>query len=265
MKAQTNGLSIEYRVDGAAGDWVTLVPGIGNDHTFWDALVPALADDFRVLRFDPRGHADSDAPPGPYSFDDAVADVTGLWDALGIERSHVVGLGFGGSTAIGLGIGHPDRVASLVPYCCRAVMTDDFAAMWRQRLKLVDEIGMEGLGKATVERWFTEAFRRDNPQIIEAVRRMFLRTTETGFRGFVAAFFGLDYRAGLADIAAPVLLIGGGEDHAGGPREIMAEMAKTIPDARHEVIEGVGHICNIAAPEAFNAAVAAFLREHSRD
>ena len=121
---------------------------------------------------------------------------------------------------------------------------------------------MEGLGAATVERWFTEPFRRNSPDIIEAVRRMFLRTTETGFRGFVAAFLGLDYRAGIDSINAPTLLIGGGEDRAGGPREIMADMATDIPNARHKVIEGAGHICNIEKPEAFNAAVAAFLREH---
>lgn len=265
MQVQANGITINYRIDGAqAGDWVTLVPGIGNDLTFWDALVPALEGDFRVLRYDPRGHAGSDAPPGPYSCADAVADIAGLWDAVGVERSHVVGLGFGGSTVLGLGIGHPGRVISLVPCCCRAVMTDAFATMWRQRLKLVDERGMEGLGAMTMERWFTEPFRRAHPDAIEAVRRMFMRTTEAGFRGFVAAFLGLDYAAGIGSIAAPTLLIGGGEDRAGGPREIMAEMARTIPNARHQVIEGVGHICNIENPEAFNATVAAFLREHRK-
>jgi 3-oxoadipate enol-lactonase len=266
MKVNANGIAINYRIDGAAaGDWVTLLPGVGNDMTFWDALVPALEEDFRVLRYDPRGHAGSDAPDGPYSLDDAVGDVTGLWDALGIERSHVVGLGFGGSATIGIGIGHAARTISLVPCCCRVVMTDDFAANWHQRLKMVDEIGMEGLGAATVERWFTEPFRRASPEIVEGVRAMFLRTTETGFRGFVAAFLGLDYRAGINSITVPTLLIGGGEDHAGGPRAIMADMARGIANARHQVIEGAGHICNIENPRAFNDAVAAFLREHRDD
>ena len=215
MKAKANGITINYRIDGVdGGDWVTLVPGIGNDITFWDALVPVLEGDFRVLRYDPRGHAGSDAPHGPYSLDDTVGDVTGLWDAVGVERSHIVGLGFGGSTTIGIGIGHPGRTISLVPCCCRVVMTDEFVANWHQRLKVVEELGMEGLGAATVERWFTEPFRRNSPEIIEAVRRMFLRTTETGFRGFVAAFLGLDYRAGIDSIIAPTLLIGGGEDRA---------------------------------------------------
>ncbi|MDA0241560.1 MAG: alpha/beta fold hydrolase, partial [Proteobacteria bacterium] len=215
-----------------------------------------------VLRYDPRGHAESDTPPGPYSPDDGVGDVAGLWDALGVERSHVVGLGFGGSTTIGIGIAHPARTISLVPCCCRVEMTEDFAANWHQRLKMVDEIGMEGLAAATAERWFTEPFRRKSPEVIEEVRRMFLRTTETGYRGFVAAFLALDYRAGFDGIKVPTLLIGGGEDHAGGPREIMAEMAKALPNARHQVIEGAGHICNIENVEAFNAAVAAFLGEH---
>ncbi len=79
MKVKVNGIAINYRIDGVdAGDWVTLVPGVGNDITFWDALVPVLEKDFRVLRYDPRGQAGSDIPPGPYSLDDAVGDVTGL-------------------------------------------------------------------------------------------------------------------------------------------------------------------------------------------
>lgn len=263
MKIKANNIAINYRIDGNdAGDWVTLVPGIGNDMTFWDDLVPALERDFRILRYDPRGHAGSDSPDGPYTFADAVDDVTGLWGALNVGHSHVVGLGFGGSTTIGIGITRPDKVISLVPCCCRVVMTDEFATNWHQRLNVVDEGGMETLAAATVERWFTEPFRRRSPDRIEEVRRMFLRTTETGFRGFVAAFLGLDYRAGVGGIKAPTLLIGGGEDRAGGPREIMAEIAEAIPGARHLVIEGVGHICNIENPEAFNAAVGAFLREH---
>src|SRR5258706_15011304 len=110
MYADANGIRIRYRIDGREGaPWVTFITGIANDTTMWEGQVAALAEDFRLLRYDTRGHGGTPATAGDYSFEMLIGDVIGLWDALGIRTSHLVGLGLGGATAIGLGIQHSSR------------------------------------------------------------------------------------------------------------------------------------------------------------
>ena len=105
MNAESNGIGINYKVDGREGaPWVTFITGI-----------PELEQDFRLLRYDSRGHGGTQSTQGDYSFDMLIDDLVGLWDALGINQSHLVGLGLGGSTAIGAGIQHPERLLSLAP------------------------------------------------------------------------------------------------------------------------------------------------------
>ena len=129
MHVQVNDIRVHYRIDGDEGaPWLTLVTGIANDLSMWDAQLPALRD-FRVLRYDLRGQGGTQATPGPYSIELLVDDLTGLWDALEIGGTHLAGLGLGGAIAQAAAIEHPDHVASLVPCCCRARMVPEFATL----------------------------------------------------------------------------------------------------------------------------------------
>src|SRR3546814_1392256 len=78
---------LHYRVDGDRGPWLTFCNSLGTDLGMWDAQAEALSGEFRVLRYDRRGHGESTAAPGPYSMADLGGDVLALLDALRIERS----------------------------------------------------------------------------------------------------------------------------------------------------------------------------------
>jgi pimeloyl-ACP methyl ester carboxylesterase len=107
-----------YLTAGPAGaPWITFIPGIGNDASFWRHQAAALSARYPVLCFDPWGHGDCPPPPPGCRFDDIVQGVVQLWDALGIARSTVVGLGFGGSVALALAIDHPTRVERVAAFC----------------------------------------------------------------------------------------------------------------------------------------------------
>src|SRR5215213_1639753 len=75
---------------------VVLLHGFPLDRSMWDDQVDVLATRFRTLVPDLRGHGQSEAPPGPYTMADHVADVARLLDRLGIERAALVGLSMGG-------------------------------------------------------------------------------------------------------------------------------------------------------------------------
>lgn len=262
MYANANGIRVHYQVDGPEdAPWLTFVTGIANDLTMWDAQVPALQDNFRVLRFDTRGHGGTEATPGDYTFRMLIGDTIALWDSLGIEKSHLAGLGLGGSTAIGLAIDHSDRLHSLIPCCCRAVMTPDFAAMWPGFVEMVKRLGMEGMVEPTVQRWFTDDFKAKNPLVLDRIRLMIRSTDPLGYYGCIAAFLTLNFIDRIDRISVPTLFVSGADDHLGGPAEIMQGLADTVPGARHVSVPNAAHICNIQNPEGFNAVISAFLRE----
>ncbi len=144
MQATINGVKLNYEIDGREGaPWVTMVTGIANDLTMWDGQLPALTNDLRILRYDFRGHGGSQSSPPPYSMDMLRSDLVGLWDHLGIERTHLVALGLGGAMILGAAAEHPERIDRLVPCCCRAKMVPDFAEMWQGLITQVKANGVE--------------------------------------------------------------------------------------------------------------------------
>lgn len=261
MQIKANGIQVHYKVDGKEGaPWVTFITGIANDMTMWDGQITALAGDFCILRYDLRGHGQTEATSGDYSFSLLMNDLVSLWDALAITRSNVVGLGLGGAVAIGIGVNYADRLKRLVPCCCRAVMTPEFAAIWPKFVATVKQHGMEGMVEPTVGRWFTADFKAENPKLLDDVRRMIRGTNPLGYYGCIAAFLKLDFSADLKDITVPTLFVSGANDHLGGPPEIMAGLANAVPGARHLSVPNAAHIANIQNPNGFNSILSDFLR-----
>jgi len=262
MYAEANGIRIHYRIDGREGaPWVTFITGIASDLRMWNSQMPALQDDFRILRFDSRGHGGSQATGGDYTFEMLIADVIGLWDALNIRQSHLVGLGLGGSTALGLALDHSDRLLSLTLCACRAVMVPELAAIWPGLAAAAQAGGMQAIAETTVQRWFTDAFKAAHPEVLDSVRAQILAADLRGYTGCIAAFLTLNFADRLDRIRVPTLCISGADDHLGGPPAVMQRLADAIPGARHVSAPHAAHICNIQNPAGFNEALGAFLRQ----
>lgn len=93
------------------GPDVVLIHGFTLDRRMWDSQVPALAEHFRVTRYDVRGFGRSIPVVGPH---DPTADLRSLLDHLKIRQAHIVGMSMGGSIAIDFALSQPERVARLV-------------------------------------------------------------------------------------------------------------------------------------------------------
>jgi 3-oxoadipate enol-lactonase len=249
------------RTDGRGERWVTFVTGIANDLTMWDGQVAALERDFRVLRYDLRGHGQSAATPGDYTIRMLVDDLRELLDERRVETTALVGLGLGGAIAQAFAIAHPDRLWALMPACCRARMVPDFAAMWHKLRDTVRQNGLESIVEPTVQRWFSEDFKRAHPEVLEGIRKMIRGTTQEGYLGVTAAFLGLDVEDELGRISCPTLYVSGAEDKLGGPPPLMEGLAAKVRGARHTSVPDAAHIANIQNPDGFNAVLTQFLRE----
>jgi len=253
-------LKTNHRIDGRGGRWVTFVTGIANDLTLWDGQVPALAGDFRILRYDLRGHGGSEATGGDYSMALLVEDLKALLDAQKIQKTSLVGLGLGGALAQAFAIEHPDRLDRLMPCCCRARMVPDFAAMWHKLRETVRQNGLETIVEPTVQRWFSEDFKAAHPDVLDSIRRMIRGTTLEGYLGVTAAFIALDVEDRLQEIRAPILYVSGAEDKLGGPPALMQGLSGKVKGARHVSVPNAAHIANIQNPEGFNRALREFLK-----
>lgn len=249
-----------YRIDGAGARWVSFVTGIANDLTMWDGQVPALERDFRILRYDLRGHGGSEATAAPYSIELLVEDLKTLLDSLGVRKTSLVGLGLGGAIAQAFAIEHPSRVEALMPCCCRARMVPDFAAMWHKLRGTVQREGLEAIVEPTVQRWFSEEFKAAHPEVLEKIRKMIRGTTVEGYLGVTAAFLGLDLEERLREIKAQTLYVSGAQDKLGGPPELMKGLSERVKGAQHVSVPNAAHIANIQNPEGFNQVLADSLR-----
>ncbi len=90
------------------------------------------------MRYDPRGHGRSPAPPGPYDLADLAADVLALLDRLGAPTADFCGLSLGGMTGMQLAVDHPERIGRLVLCCTAAKLPPE---PWVERAAAVRSAG----------------------------------------------------------------------------------------------------------------------------
>ena len=92
MKVPANGLTFNVEIDGPEGaPWLVFSNSLCTNLHMWDAQAEYFKSRFRVLRYDQRGHGETDAPAGRYTFDLLVSDVIALFDTLGVDRAHFAG------------------------------------------------------------------------------------------------------------------------------------------------------------------------------
>jgi 3-oxoadipate enol-lactonase len=237
--------------------WVTFVPGIGNDVHFWQRQAETLERTHRTLRFDPWGCGESEAPPDHFTIDDVADGIVELWDRMGIERSSVVGLGFGGSVSINVALRHPARVERVAACCCRVRQPKDRRDFWRRRQQASGHAFSE-IADQTVARWLG-AFGTEHPEIATTLREGFLRNSVDGYRGYLEAFIGMDLRHRLHELTIPVLLVAAENDHGGGPVEAMRRLASEIASSRLAFVPGSGHILTHESPTELSRILSGFL------
>ena len=260
MKVKANGVLLNCQVDGREGaPWVIFSNSIANTLAMWDEQAALLSRDWRVLRYDTRGHGGSDGPDGAYSMDMLAADVVGLMDYFKIDRARFVGLSLGGMTGMGLGILHPKRIERLVLCACRADAPAAYQEQWRQRIGVIQEKGVESLVEPTIQRWFPPEFIKSSPAVIDKMRSMIRSTSAKGYIGCGHALIGLNYLSRLGTIKTPTLFVAGKQDQGAAP-EVMRAMHAAVSGSRFAEVAPSGHIINIENPKGWADAVVPFLK-----
>ncbi len=256
--ALNNGVRLHWRIDGAAEKPVlVLLNSIGTDIALYDAAVPYLIKDFRLLRIDARGHGASDATDGDYSLDLLADDVLAVMDAGGVETAALCGTSMGGMVAMTLALKSPRRVTALVLACTSAAIDP---AIWAARGAAVREGGTAAIADMAMSRFFSDAFRDKHPEAVETVRSNLLAQNAHGYAACAAAIRDMDLAGAISGIAVPTLVIGGSKDIAlpfVGHGDVIAA---AIVGARVTALD-TAHLPSIEAPASFAAAVRGFMAQ----
>ncbi|MFY1576422.1 3-oxoadipate enol-lactonase [Verrucosispora sp. WMMD703] len=240
--------ALHYTVDGPPDAPVLLLgSSLGTTGAMWQPQVAALAERYRVVRYDHLGHGGSATPAGPYTIDLLGRKVLRLLDDLSVTRVHYAGLSLGGMVGMWLAAHAPERIDRLALLCTSALLGP--ADGWRARAAAVRAGRLDSIADAIVERWFTPAFTATHPDAVAAYRNMLVSTPAAGYAGCCAAIAAMDLRPDLTAIRAPTLVVGAADDPA-TPPEHAAAIAERIPSARLVVLDGAAHLANVEQPEA---------------
>lgn len=246
-------MKIAYTRDGA-GAAVLLIHGVGGDAGNWDPIATRLRTRFDVMAMDLRGHGGSDLIRGPVDVDDFARDAVQVLDDAGVGRCGVAGFSLGGAVALALALHFPERVDKLALIGTVCGRSPQQQARALERVEYLRQHGTAALAEGNRERWFSDAFRRANPEVVDRrVAQVSASDTESYLRAFTI-FCTAEFADRLHEIRAPTLVVTGEHDVAATP-EMARAMGERIAGAQVHVLPKLHHSVLIEAP----AQVAALL------
>jgi 3-oxoadipate enol-lactonase len=259
MKATVNGIETYYEIHGAEGaPWLVFSHSLACSVRMWDGEIASHKYRYRVLVYDTRGHGQSAAPQGPYTLEQLADDLHELLELLKIPKAHFCGLSLGGMIGQTFALKYPGIFQTLTLADTTSSYPAEAAPMWQERIRIAESQGMEPLVQPTLERWFTQGFRKNEVDKVERVAALIRSTPVAGYVGCCAAIPKINVTGRLKEIKTPALVICGAEDPATPPTMARA-IQDNLPGAQLALIPQAAHLANIEQPEAFNRALAQFL------
>ena len=258
MRARLNGVEIDYTIDGDTGPWLVMSHSLGCTQAMWDLQMPALTARYRVLRYDSRGHGQSEGPPGAYTLEQLADDAAALLDHVGVERAVWVGFSMGGMIGQVFALRHAARVRALVLADTTSEHHATPQSVWDERIRVAHERGMAPLVQPAIGRWFTQAFRDDHPDVVAPVAATIAGTSVNGWAGCCAAISAVHTTPHLGAITCPALVMVGEHD-IGTPLASALTIHRHLPNSVLVVIADAAHMTCIEQPAQFNRALRVFL------
>ena len=240
-----------------------LLHGVGANSMHWRYQLAGLSDAFRVVAWNAPGYILSDAFkaewPTCQDYADAVADFLG---ALKLDRVNIVGNSFGSRVAQCFAIHYPARVIRLA-MTGTGVGPKGMSEEDKQKIVATREGQIAKGGYAFGARVDALLAKNASAQTKALVSDVLRATNPRGFMHGVKLGMadGYDPETVAAKVTAPVLMISGNEDRVNPIDKNAAVLAKAMPKARLEILEGAGHLPEVEAPERVNALLRAFFAE----
>lgn len=258
----TESVACEYTVQGR-GPALVLIHGIGASRQTWSNLLPVLTPHFTVITYDLRGHGTSPRSVSgefqPFGLDELVADLAALLDALEIDQVHMAGHSLGGMIGPAYASAHPSRVLSLGLLSTAAFRTDDDSSKVQGVVKAMEERGIENVLPTLTDRWFTDSFIENHPEIVENRLKQVIATDADVFLNVFRIYAGTEMSPWLHEVNTPSLVLTGENDGGCNPR-LNQQISDAMPDAKLVILPGYKHSLLLEAGETVAKEMLAFIQ-----
>ncbi len=241
---------MNYKLTGTSNSPVLIFSNsLGSEMMMWDELIPFLLPYFRVLQYDTRGHGGSKNDIGTegYSIELLAKDVIQLMDDLHIEKAYFCGLSMGGLIGQHLGIHFPERFYKIVLSNTGAKIGND--ERWNTRIKTITKNGMQAIVDDSIERWFTNSFKKNNPAKVAQTYAMFLRSDVQGYSNCCCAIRDADFRESMANFKVEALVLTGDKDPVTNVEQAEFLVSK-IPNAILKILKA-RHLSATELPQEY--------------
>ena len=258
-----NGLSVGYQQKGQGAPLLLLHGGV-SDSRYWQREIDVFSDAYKVIAWDAPGCGQSDDPPENFSMSDYADILAEFLSILGIHKTHVLGISFGGGLAISLFNQHPEIPSTLMLISAYAGWAGSLPAVEVERRLEKGRKQTKMDPEAVAEMWIPSLFSSTpTEEMIQEEKEIISDFHPAGSQIMLEAFAKANLTNVLPEIDVPTLLLYGEED-VRAPLEIARELNGRIPTSTLVVAPGVGHLINKEAPELFDRHVREFLERHRK-
>lgn len=260
--ADVNGERIAFRRDGS-GPPVVLLHNLGTGGAVWRGQIAALRGRYTLIAVDCRGHGGSTGRQ-TFTLNAAAEDVKALMETLSFEPAHVVGLSaMGGRVALSLYALAPGAFRSLVLADTNTLPPPKTISRISETMNRLENMTPDGYREFALKYAEDTLLPETPPDVRDDLVSIILATPPKNYLAALRANPKADLNPVLATVQVPTLVLVGEHDWR-TPISCSEHIANSIAGARLEVIPNAGHLSNLDNPEAFNAAVAAFLDSQPR-
>jgi 3-oxoadipate enol-lactonase len=242
-------MEISYTLQGSADARrrIALIHSLALDRSIWDRVVDEIGTAAAVLTYDCRGHGKSSRDViNPFTPDLFAQDLAELLDRVGWESATVAGCSMGGNVAQAFGALYPSRTRGLALVDTTAYYGDDAAATWHERAENARAKGLAPMIGFQTTRWFSDAFRAHNPDVIARLTEVFLNNDIDCYAASCEMLGHADLRPRLASLQMPVAIMVGEEDYA-TPVAASEYLHASIPGSTLTLLKG-RHLTPLECP-----------------
>lgn len=260
MLIQVNDTELNIE-DRGSGKPLLLIHGFPLNLEMWQPQVENLANHYRVIAIDLRGHGYSPPTPGPYTMDLLSDDCADVLKSLGVREPVILcGLSMGGYISFAFFRRHPNLVSGMILAATRAGADADQVRANRDKA-IADTIqyGTQPVLEGMLPILMSPKTYQQQPEVVQFVSEIIARTTGDGI---ISAMQGMKNRPDssriLQQINVPTLIIHGADDQIISLTDSQA-MQAGIPNSKLQIIQDAGHLPNLEQPGIFNSAVFSFM------